>query len=628
MIRCFLFVLAIVAVATTHAKELVHTKPVLPGNYGGISTTPKHRYPAEYIWDKVWIQQWDGSELEGQVPYCQKGSYRQEPITNFDINKDGFSEILLPISCYQGEPVDYDVKHNRAVRAAWLMFCSDTFGNYHNCTRELFDDNKIEATVTEHMGGIPYTHVADTGYDINKDGYPDIWMAINRDDGRPGLDPNDPEDQRLYDEYCGVPEEHYHEAYKCTWKSVQSVLLSSVRQGVLKYNVVPLPWDADLIFDMVVLPNAQGTVDIFAPVDPIVAARLTKENTFVDVSEEYENYKNIQAVAFSSPYSHTFRYENTQYYVTSGVQESVYTHHDPHGFNGNFKGDGVTERMGFTLWKWVPGVGFELSDFYTPPREDLFTYRYGEPNDYETRTGAYLRGKAVFEPYWHFFDTAKLQPNEPLTLVIAHESSMTMGVHFDAPVKDHLYYESLDTGKSNYENILGPVTMVQGFHIIDGKIHERSQSVVEGDVLWDTPSIRVSDMNNDGFDDLYGTTGHIPTGSIYINNGFGTLERIDFSESWPYDPLDKAWLGGYGGVVRDLGMGPYLHFIQFGNGMIDPPWEWPEYANGYPHPDLIIRDGMIPIDEMPRRSPEQLHQALHQCHRDYENQWFYTCRVF
>lgn len=606
------------------APGFIYRKPVMPVE-SNLIVEVVNKYDQNKMWDHDWVQHWSGDILEGSTEYCQHNSYRQEPITGFDINLDGYSEILLPISCYQGEHQPEVEKHNRAVRAAWRMFCSDHWGQYEDCTQALFDANEIEATITEDMGGIPYIHVADTGYDINNDGFPDLWFAVNRDDGRPHLDPQNPDDHRLHDEYCGVPEDNYHDAYKCTWKSLQSVLLSNFsRAHGIKYDIVQLPWEADLFFDMVVLPNTEGTVDIFIPVEPVRAARLTTDNQFVDVSAEYETYKNIAAVVLSSPYIHTFANNGIQYYVHGGVQQSVVSNPNAN----TFEPDPSTLEMGFTVWQWIPGIGFELSDFYTPPQRDRFTYRQGTPENFRTMRGAYLRGIPVYDPKWHFFDTAQLRLDEPLTLVVVQEAGTTFGKYFGEPHNNNFYYELLFDLTGDHSSLIAPLSVIQGFHIIDGKIHERAQSVVDGDVLWNTPSIRFTDMNRDRLDDMYGTTGHNPTGSIYINDGTGTLDRIDFRSEWPYKTLDMAAFGGFGGVVRDLGMGPYLHFLQFGGGVINPSWDWPEFANGYPHPDFMIREALLPVDAMPVMTPEQLQQALEQCTVDFINQWFYSCEIF
>ena len=624
MVRCIILGFAITLSVSIGAKELIYTKPVLPSDFVVESPTT-YKYDANTMWMHDWFQHWSGESLEGSTEYCEHNSYRHEPATGFDINKDGYSEILLPISCYQGKHTPQREKHNRAVRAAWRMFCSNHWGNYRDCTQELFDQNEIEATITEHMGGMPYMHVADTGFDINNDGFPDFWFGINRDDGRPNLDPNNPDDYPLYDEYCGVPKDNYNDAYKCTWKAVQSVILSSftLEYGI-KYRVVELPWPADLVFDMVVLPNTEGTVDIFAPGDPVKAARLTEHNQFVDVSAEYTNYKNIYAVAYGSTYAHVFELENNHYYVTGGVQQSILD--NPNATE--FFGDVVSMAKGFTLWQFIPGYGFELSDYYMPPQSDRFIYRHGTPDNYQVVEGAYLRNIPVYNPAWHFFDTAQLHPDEPMTLVVSQEADTTFGRYFGKAPNDKLYYQQLFDLHGSHENLLVPLSVVQGFYIIDGEIVERAQSVIEGDVIWNTPSIRFSDMNRDGLDDMYGTTGHNPTGSVYVNDGTGTLQRINFDNEWPYDTLDMAWLGGWAGVVRDLGMGPYLHFIQFGSGLIDPPWDWPEFVNGYTHPDLIIRESLLPVDAMPILTPQALQAKLEQCTIDYFGQWFYSCEIF
>ena len=156
------------------------------------------------IWTKTNSQRWKGSELEGLSPLCKdERSIRWiAPVTGFDLNKDNKSDLLLPISCYQGSPPSPGEKHNQKVIGEWKMFCSK--GEEHvDCTNELFGSDFINATGTDSGGGNPYIHVMATPEDINNDGYPDFWYALNRDDGRQGFDFSVDEDRILLESYCG-----------------------------------------------------------------------------------------------------------------------------------------------------------------------------------------------------------------------------------------------------------------------------------------------------------------------------------------------------------------------------------------------------------------------------------------
>ena len=49
------------------------------------------------------------------------------------------------------------------------------------------------------LAAATYIHVMASPEDINDDGYPDFWYALNRDDGRQGFDESVEEDRALRD---------------------------------------------------------------------------------------------------------------------------------------------------------------------------------------------------------------------------------------------------------------------------------------------------------------------------------------------------------------------------------------------------------------------------------------------
>ena len=182
-------------------------------------------------WDFENAQRWIGDSAEGLVDYCQEKSIRwTNPQLGFDINQDSLDDFMVPISCYQGEEVAGE-KHNLKVRAAWKMFCSQG-QNHYDCTSELFGTQAIEVTAVDDDiglgndgGGNPYIHVVDAPRDLNNDGYPEFWYAMNRDDGRRGFSFDDQDDRALLEQYCGPqPTGEESWTWDCTRKSIQTML--------------------------------------------------------------------------------------------------------------------------------------------------------------------------------------------------------------------------------------------------------------------------------------------------------------------------------------------------------------------------------------------------------------------
>lgn len=552
--------------------------------------------------DSVWQegadgQRWLGTSLEAVDADCRNRSIRWiAPISGFDVNKDGVSDFVMPISCYVGPDPAPGEKHNRPVRAAWKMFCSQPGGAGHvDCTRERFGTDTINATATGSGGGNPYVHVMERPADINNDGYPDFWYALNRDDGRPGFDFNNPQDVALLQQFCG-PRTDFD--WDCTRKATQTVLLSRP-DG--RYRVVPLPWGPTNTQAMVMLPNTQGSVDAFSfNYGRWRAARLVGE-TFVDVTQEYQSYSNVDLVGYSSPYVRVVQSAGQTYLVGAGVPKDRVPAN-------------VREQMdhwGFSLWRWVPGKGFELSDTHMPKAADVFSYRQASGSSWVARVGAYIRGIPVFSPRWHFFRMATLSTQEGPVLVVGQEAGTTAGRFFKAPVDAAARYDWYAYDSPDHRYRITELSVVQGFLIRDGKLIEREKSVVEGDVVWNTPDLLFEDLNADGHVDAVRVSGHAQQGGVFLNNGQGTLQKLSLKRVVPsFTNRDPAYVGGFGWTVRNLGTAPRLGLIWWGTGFpVLPDWAGTRYTV----PDMGLMQGRVPIHALPVHSPQTLQIELQAC---------------
>lgn len=579
----------------------------------------KHPPPVHLdAWDLNLARVFPGSVLEALDPACTDLSIRwNHPVADFDINADGINDILLPVSCYQGEEPGISVPHNRSVVGAWLMFCSSAQGHY-NCTSELFDAPSIRVTGDDPWGGNPYTQVMATPSDLNGDGHPDFWYALNRDDGRMGIDPDDP----ILFELCGTPEHNDYE-WDCTRKSVQSVILSTENdQGELKYQVVQIPWGPRLTQAMAALPNHLGGYDVFAfNYGEWKTARIHADNTVTDVSAEYQNYLNMDVVMYTQPYVYTFDHQDDHYLITAEINMAVLQ--DP--YNTQWQeipglAPDIFQNRGFSLWRWQPGVGFHLSDTYAPDPADTFVYTEDFGGQLVEHPGAWVQDIPVFFPKWHFFQFAQLHPGEDPVLVTVQEAVTLAGNHFGTqPRSDLIYTQDLEP-PADLRTHLVQLNVVQGFYIYDGKIIPRQKSVVEGDVVWNTHRLQFADLDADGFTDMYAPGNHAQNGQVFLNNGTGMLYKTATSEAFP--DINAGTPHPHQGMILDLGDAPYLSVLYWGNGQMRKPELGPE---PFETPMLGIVPGLVPIDRFPRQSPGTVIHAVGQCQKD--RVWMGHCRI-
>lgn len=551
------------------------------------------RTPLDY-WPESQRQLWTGSQLEAQAEYCGQRSVRWISPIWLDVNRDGVQDFIMPISCYQGEDVAPGLKHNRQVIAAWKIWCSTPSGQYEDCTRERFGSNTINATGSDSGGGNPYVHTMEEPYDINGDGYPDVWYALNRDDGRPGLQYE--LDANLLEQYCGARQPDDWWEWDCTRKAKQSILLSR-SDGT--YRVVFLPWAPTNTQAMVMLPNVHGGFDALSfNYGRWRAARLLGDE-FVDVTDEYKSYRNIDAVAGDQPYARSFRSEGASFLVKAGQPVEVI---DPEirRLNGSW---------GFTVWRWIPGAGFELSDTYAPAPVDTFKFKERAGDSFVEAYGAHVRGVAVLRPYWHFFAFGPLERGGGDVLIAFQESGTPAGDGFRKQLDLSKIYSQSNERDTRF--LRAELSVVDSFDFRGGKLIRRSKSVIEGDVLWNTARLELRDINGDGLLDAYGMTGHMQGGGLYLNDGQGTLRKLYTRQLiTEVSNSDPAYVGPFVWTLRATRPGERLTLVQWGAGFsVLPSWAGSQNAVS----DIRILGGGPRASELPVYSPALMQKELQSC---------------
>ena len=487
-------------------------------------------------------QNWTSDQLEARFSFCHESSYRWDtPFPFGDFNNDGYEDIFVPITCYQGEIPDNGGDNDVPIKSGWFLLCSDEFGGYSDCSKALFGEEFIDTSKDGGKGGAPYHHNTEEPKDLNGDGYLDFLLTLNRDDGvgREKFDPYSSEGFQKIVNQCFEGDTAAAEAYQkdglgnCAYFSEQYVFLSN---GDGTYSNVKVPWAPTWTHSLRSLPNELGGYDIISVGYDIAKVARIDGNTVTDITNTYKSFENYDDATQIVPYvGGYFEFDSVGYWITSGVKQQFISNiaeYADFDINTGF----YNTVAGITLWKWNPGQGFELSDYYIPSVSDYFKYTDESGNQ---ATGVYQKGIPQFgNGRYHFFKQAVLDPSEGPILVVQSETSGFLENYRRTVPAD--FTVSPSSSDAYEDNTLYPLTPVEGFVIADGKITNRDKSVVEGDVMFNSSGMHFRDFDNDGFDDLVTITGMQVKGGAYINDGEGVLQRIDTTQVLPQLPQDSS----------------------------------------------------------------------------------------
>lgn len=487
-------------------------------------------------------QNWTSDQLEARFSFCHESSYRWDtPFPFGDFNNDGYEDIFVPITCYQGEIPDNGGDNDVPIKSGWFLLCSDEFGGYSDCSKALFGEEFIDTSKDGGKGGAPYHHNTEEPKDLNGDGYLDFLLTLNRDDGvgREKFDPYSSEGFQKIVNQCFEGDTAAAEAYprdglgNCAYFSEQYVFLSN---GDGTYSNVKVPWAPTWTHSLRSLPNELGGYDIISVGYDIAKVARIDGNTVTDITNIYKSFENYDDATQIVPYvGGYFEFDSVGYWITSGVKQQFISNiaeYADFDINTGF----YNTVAGITLWKWNPGQGFELSDYYIPSVSDYFNYTDESGNQ---ATGVYQKDIPQFgKGRYHFFKQAVLDPSEGPILVVQSETSGFLENYRRTVPAD--FTVSPSSSDAYEDNTLYPLTPVEGFVIADGKITNRDKSVVEGDVMFNSSGMHFRDFDSDGFDDLVTITGMQVKGGAYINDGEGVLQRIDTTQVLPQLPQDSS----------------------------------------------------------------------------------------
>ena len=487
-------------------------------------------------------QNWTSDQLEARFSFCHESSYRWDtPFPFGDFNNDGYEDIFIPITCYQGEIPDNGGDNDVPIKSGWFLLCSDELGGYSNCSEALFGEEFIDTSKDGGKGGAPYHHNTEEPKDLNGDGYLDFLLTLNRDDGvgREKFDPYSSEGFQKIVNQCFEGDSAAAEAYprdglgNCAYFSDQYVFLSN---GDGTYSNVKVPWTPTWTHSLRSLPNELGGFDIISIGYDIAKVARIEGNTVTDITATYASFENYDDATQIVPYvGGYFEFDGVGYWITSGVKQQFINNIAEYA-DFDIDTGFYNTVAGITLWKWNPGQGFELSDYYIPSVTDYFNYTDENGNQ---ATGVYQKDIPQFgKGHYHFFKQAVLDPSEgPILVVQGETNGLLENYRRTVPADFTVIANSSDAYE---DNTLYPLTPVEGFNIADGKITVRVKSVVEGNVLFNSSGMHFRDFDSNGFDDLVTITGMQVKGGAYVNNGEGVLQRIDTNQILPQLPQDSS----------------------------------------------------------------------------------------
>ncbi|MDA7782891.1 hypothetical protein N9A05_05250 [Gammaproteobacteria bacterium] len=524
-------------------------------------------------------QNWPADELEMNLSFCKENSYRWDtPFPFGDFNQDGYEDIFIPIACYQGKTPDNGGEENLAAKTGWYLLCSNELGSYDNCTKSLFGTEFIDTSKDGGKGGLPYHHNTEEPKDLNGDGYLDFALTLNRDDGigRNGYDVNsEVEFTRLINE-CFDGDRTYVETLDkfklstCSYWSEQYVFLSKP-DGT--YKNVKIPWGSTWTHSMRSIPNELGGYDLLSIGYDFNRVARIQGTEVTDITEIYEGYENYEWATQINPYvGGYYEFDNNGYWIANGVRpELVANIADYDEFDIDTGWYGTVE--GISVWEWIPGRGFIFSDYYMPAVENLFTYKneLGNPT-----TGLYKRGIPQLggggSNFYNFMKQAVLDPEEGPILVVQGENSGFLS-NTRRQIPSDFQIISNGSGDTFIEDAEYPVLVLEGFTVKDGKIALREKSVIEGDLLFNSPGKYFRDINNDGYDDMVTITGMTVRGGAYLNKN-GTLVRVDTNAIMPVLPEAPVTDNNTATLFWPLRNNGTIDLIYMDKGQVNVPDWW------------------------------------------------------
>ena len=568
-------------------------------------------------------QSWTSDELEAQYGFCRESAYRWDtPFPFGDFNNDGIEDFFVPIVCYQGPLPDFGGDNDVSVKSGWFFFCSNLDATYNNCSEKIFGEKFIDTSKNGGKGGSPYHHNTEEPKDLNGDGYLDFVLTINRDDGigREKFDAISADGYQKAIDQCFSGDSKSADIYStedlglCAYFSDQYVFLSK-DDGT--YSNIRVPWPSHWGHSVRSLPNDVGGFDLisigyYKP----YAARIDGASV-IDVTTEYEGFDNFEEIAQVKPYvGGYFEFDGTGYWISNGISSNRITNLAEYS-NFDIDTGFFGKVIGISLWKWLPGSGFEFSDYYIPPVTDFFNYT--DEFGFE-KTGLYQKGVPLFGGGQYLFMKQALLKLEEGSILVATGESNGFLEDIRRTVPDGFQVQS--TSDQHVPDSLYATSVLEGCAISEGKITARLQPVIEGDVMFNSPGMYFRDFENDGLDDMVTITGMKVQGGAYINDGLGTLKRIDTNSILPSIP--RTSVGNNMHLFWPLRNNGTLDILYMEVGSYNRPIFWNiNDDNIFRAGDVGLIRSNYPISRFPLTTVDNVIEKFREC--AIAPSWSWTC---
>ena len=183
-------------------------------------------------------------------------------------------------------------------------------------------------------------------------------------------------------------------------------------------------------------------------------------------------------------------------------------------------------------------------------------------------------------------------------------------------------FQVQSTSDQHVPDSLYATSVLEGFVISEGKITARVQPVIEGDVMFNSPGMYFRDFENDGLDDMVAITGMKVQGGAYINDGLGTLKRIDTASILPSIP--RTSVGNNMHLFWPLRNNGTLDILYMEVGSYNRPIFWNiNDDNIFRAGDVGLIRSNYPISRFPLTTVDNVIEKFRECAT--APSWSWTC---
>lgn len=489
----------------------------------------------------------DNVEGQRKLAFCPYG-YRDD-VRVFDFNQDGHPDILSAFRCIPESWPEPNTVHNAHHQSAWVIWLAQDDGAFVESTETLAGQNYVDITDGK-TGGIPAGVGGLKRQDINRDGYPDIWYHMNRDDTRL------PDDDGIYDT---------NPLY--TWQSQQSVFMSNP-DGTYKVQFIGEPLYAGTAamigtpsnsFDFLILGYGEASVHRFI------------DGSWLDVYDEWANKPIWDPLSNGSVYLNFINLDvpDNDPLTASAPTASLLVQD---GTNSDFV---ATQENGLTP------AGVTIYDFSNSQGEYLGSWAYDSPQvvykqpckyceeRFNNAAGFEWGGENTFGMAWETQLSVRLFKDEAPVLILHALGFAQKNAYKDETFDPNSLYgtSSEDLNLPESQQII-PAHLLKVLRVENGEVIDRDINPIDENIIRDSSYFyKFVDLNNDGYDDMFIQTYSQSNPIVYLNNQQGKFKRIT-DKVFPSSSISSGSVSLPSGNSLNLGSSGALRDVN-GDGLYD-----------------------------------------------------------